>query len=95
MISGVLRAVPVLVALAGVGGDGLTADHAPNGALHPQWTEVQWPFPIDQWGTGRAFRCGGGSLRRDGDGVSAAEDRFLQLRAKASMTTPNSTASTT
>jgi hypothetical protein len=58
MISGALRTVPVLVALAGVGGDGLTADRAPNGALHPQWTEVQWPFPIDQWGTGRAFRCG-------------------------------------
>jgi hypothetical protein len=58
MISAALRAVPVLVALAGVGGDGLTAGHAPNGALHPQWTEVQWPFPIDQWGTGRAFRCG-------------------------------------
>jgi hypothetical protein len=22
------------------------------------WTEIKWPFPIDQWGTGRAFRCG-------------------------------------
>ena len=21
------------------------------------WTEVKWPFPIDQWGTGRAFQC--------------------------------------
>jgi hypothetical protein len=21
------------------------------------WTEVKWPFPIDQWGTGRAFAC--------------------------------------
>lgn len=21
------------------------------------WTEEDWPFPIDQWGTGRAFRC--------------------------------------
>jgi hypothetical protein len=21
------------------------------------WTEVQWPFPIDQWGKGKAFRC--------------------------------------
>jgi hypothetical protein len=26
-------------------------------ALHPQWVEQQWPFPIDQWGSGRAFRC--------------------------------------
>src|SRR5215471_8552790 len=23
----------------------------------PVWTEVKWPFPIDQWGTGRAFAC--------------------------------------
>lgn len=23
----------------------------------PGWTEVKWPFPIDQWGTGRAFEC--------------------------------------
>src|SRR5262245_19063008 len=23
------------------------------------WTEVKWPFPIDQWGTGRAFQCSG------------------------------------
>ena len=21
------------------------------------WTEVKWPFPVDQWGTGRAFAC--------------------------------------
>jgi hypothetical protein len=25
--------------------------------LHPVWTEVKWGFPIDQWGTGKAFRC--------------------------------------
>jgi hypothetical protein len=23
----------------------------------PVWTEVQWPFPMDQWGKGKAFRC--------------------------------------
>jgi hypothetical protein len=28
------------------------------GGTQPVWTEVKWPFPIDQWGTGRAFRCG-------------------------------------
>lgn len=27
------------------------------GALHPVWTEMAWPFPIDQWGRGKAFRC--------------------------------------
>jgi hypothetical protein len=21
------------------------------------WSQEKWPFPIDQWGTGRAFRC--------------------------------------
>jgi hypothetical protein len=22
-----------------------------------KWTETQWPFPMDQWGQGKAFRC--------------------------------------
>jgi hypothetical protein len=26
-------------------------------APRPVWTEVSWPFPIDQWGKGKAFRC--------------------------------------
>jgi hypothetical protein len=26
-------------------------------APRPAWTEVAWPFPIDQWGRGKAFRC--------------------------------------
>jgi hypothetical protein len=25
--------------------------------LWPAWTEFKWPFPIDQWGIGRAFVC--------------------------------------
>ena len=58
MIGAALRAVPVLAVLAcSVGGDGL-ASATLNDALRPHWTEVDWPFPIDQWGTGRAFRCG-------------------------------------
>jgi hypothetical protein len=24
---------------------------------HPKFAEVQWPFPTDEWGTGKAFRC--------------------------------------
>jgi hypothetical protein len=27
------------------------------GALHPAWSEARWPFPMDQWGKGKAFRC--------------------------------------
>jgi hypothetical protein len=30
---------------------------AVTGTSRPAWTEVQWPFPLDQWGTGKAFRC--------------------------------------
>jgi hypothetical protein len=26
-------------------------------ATAPVWNEVAWPFPIDQWGKGKAFRC--------------------------------------
>jgi hypothetical protein len=24
----------------------------------PIWSEVHWPFPMDQWGSGKAYRCG-------------------------------------
>ena len=27
---------------------------APN---HPKFTEARWPFPTDEWGEGKAFRC--------------------------------------
>ena len=30
---------------------------APRPAGKVTWAEVNWPFPIDQWGTGRAFVC--------------------------------------
>jgi hypothetical protein len=61
MTAAALKMLPILVALAGgVAGDGLASNgsSAPTGALRPHWTEVKWPFPIDQWGTGRAFQCG-------------------------------------
>ena len=34
-------------------------DNGPAAATpaRPVWTEAKWPFPIDQWGTGRAFNC--------------------------------------
>lgn len=28
------------------------------------WREIPWPFPMDQWGEGRAFRCEGGGCGR-------------------------------
>jgi hypothetical protein len=24
---------------------------------HPVWVETKWPFPMDQWGEGKAFQC--------------------------------------
>jgi hypothetical protein len=24
---------------------------------HPVWAELQWPFAMDEWGKGKAFRC--------------------------------------
>jgi hypothetical protein len=26
-------------------------------AIEPVWTEANWPFPMDQWGLGKAFVC--------------------------------------
>jgi len=31
--------------------------HAAATAATPVWHEVAWPFPIDQWGRGKSFRC--------------------------------------
>lgn len=25
---------------------------------HPRFSEVEWPYPMDEWGKGKAFRCG-------------------------------------
>ena len=45
-----------------VGAVALLAGHPPTGdvamaPLRPAWTEVQWPFPLDEWGKGKAFQC--------------------------------------
>jgi hypothetical protein len=34
-----------------------TIGHAQSNTQFPVWSEVKWPFLLDQWGTGRAFRC--------------------------------------
>ncbi len=53
-----LKTLPLVVALVGgVGGDVVANNDWPATARHPHWTEVKWPFPIDEWGTGRAFQC--------------------------------------
>jgi len=56
----------MFVAALGAGLAGILAGDAatvsvmqPGGprANRADWTEVKWPFPLDQWGIGRAFRC--------------------------------------
>jgi hypothetical protein len=32
-------------------------ENAATTEIRPVWTEAKWPFPVDQWGTGRAFNC--------------------------------------
>jgi hypothetical protein len=49
-LGGAVGAFALLTKSAGDGGSALSA-------LRPVWTETQWPFPMDQWGRGRAFRC--------------------------------------
>jgi hypothetical protein len=33
--------------------------------VRPAWREVAWPFPLDQWGTGKAFKCGAADCGAD------------------------------
>jgi hypothetical protein len=35
--------------------------------VHPVWSEVKWPFPMDQWGTGQGFRCKANDCGREVD----------------------------
>jgi hypothetical protein len=50
---GLGAAVATFTLIASNPGDGVSTLSAP----HPVWTEVQWPFPTDQWDRGRAFQC--------------------------------------
>jgi len=46
--------VGVMVAFANVSGGRSPTPPAPMQAV---WAEAQWPFPLDQWGIGKAFPC--------------------------------------
>ncbi len=64
-----MRKTTILLAAAAFGLGGLVAafalraDHpvergaVSGAAAKPAWAEVAWPFPMDQWGKGKAFRC--------------------------------------
>ena len=60
-------AMTTIIAVAGVGGllgsavlfASKPSDVGETAArdTQPSWTEIGWPFPIDQWGGGKAFNC--------------------------------------
>jgi hypothetical protein len=45
------------VALVAAGSLKLTTSSDAARAQHPVWSEVPWPFPMDEWGRGKAYRC--------------------------------------
>src|SRR5215471_14331630 len=65
-----MRSTPLVivlgVALAGLlAGDAMTVGVKPQSSdtakvMPASWNEIKWPFPLDQWGTGRAFQCSAG-----------------------------------
>jgi hypothetical protein len=72
--------VTAVALVAGIGGYAvfLTAKppehtHRMSSRERPVWTEAAWPFPIDQWGRGRAFQC---------EAADCGIDVYLYLRPK-------------
>jgi hypothetical protein len=55
LTAGLAAAIGGYFALIAPGPADKVTDDAP--AARAVWAEVNWPFPIDQWGTGRAFAC--------------------------------------
>ena len=71
LAAGVAGAIAGYLALAAPpAADKVTGDTSAARAI---WTEVSWPFPLDQWGTGRAFAC---------KAADCGADLKLYLRAK-------------
>ena len=68
-----LAAGALVLGSAGISAQDLAQDLAKPDSQAPRWSEEQWPFPIDQWGTGQAFGC---STERCG------RELHLYLRAK-------------
>ena len=70
-----IRAACSLLALALTGVLAADLSVARIAAADPiAWTEIDWPFLLDQWGTGRAFACRGTGC--------APQDRLL-VRGKS------------
>jgi hypothetical protein len=73
------RTFAIAALLLGLGGvvavPSLLRHHDSDGAnpSHMVWTEMRWPFPMDQWGRGKAYRC---------SHAGCGADVTLYLRAK-------------
>lgn len=48
---------PAMLALAMAAAGAHTASISGAAARAPVWTEIKWPFLMDEWGIGRAFQC--------------------------------------
>src|SRR5213083_2263096 len=48
----------LVAALAVLAGSTAGETGVPASVARPAWAEVQWPFPLDEWGKGKAFTCG-------------------------------------
>jgi len=59
--SGILVGALGVALAAFLAGDAVTVGWlggaAPSGSSRAVWREVKWPFPLDEWGIGRAFHC--------------------------------------
>jgi hypothetical protein len=55
----IVAVVAVFAAAAAILSFGVTGPPKPGSStqLRPIWVETKWPFPMDQWGEGRAFSC--------------------------------------
>jgi hypothetical protein len=58
-----MRRIATIAAAFGIGAAAallfylVPASTGPAATIRPVWTETKWPFPMDQWGEGKAFRC--------------------------------------
>ena len=69
-----VAAAIALIAMIGGHAAFLVAQTIRLGSAHgPVWTEAKWPFPVDLWGRGRAFRC---------SAANCGSEVHLYLRAK-------------
>jgi len=53
-----MRRIALIAAALVLGAAALSFDRLGEpSAAQPAWTETAWPFPMDQWGQGKAFIC--------------------------------------